>query len=449
MKSDRKILATNGAWSLVNQLARVGTLAIVMIALSRHFGPERFGALAFGLAFVRIFAVVAGCGLERVIVRQFVETPEDAGVTLRKTFSLKLQLGAATYGCLLLLAFAIAPRNPLTIAIIGIAGGSLIFQAFDVYDYFFQAGNQFRLVFCGRTLPLIFTTGLKLFFVFAHAPLLVFAALETFEAALISFVLFSVHRATRLPANSTPGPAFVDRRAWLRAGFPLLIGSLAVMLYMRSDILILGRLAGFGVAGIYSAAAQVTEACALFPMAFMPALFPMLVRWRRRGIVFYREKFEKLFLFSVIAGLAVALCLTNGAPLLVRLIYGAAYASAAPILIVHASSAIFIYLSILQSGYDITENLTWIAAIRTAAGATLNIALNFAFIPRWGAIGSAAATLISQACSSFLFNFAHPRTRPIFWMQVRALLLLPLVRPAIRFLRPGVVQLASPGSVSR
>lgn len=449
MKSEGKILAANGAWSLVNQLARVGALAIVLIALSRHFGPARFGVLGFGLAFVRIFAVVASCGLERVIVRQFVETPERAGVTLRNSFSLKLQLGAATYGCLLLLAFAIAPRNPLTLGIIALAGGSLVFQAFDVYDYFFQAGNRFRLIFCGRTLPLILTTALKLFFVFVDAPLLVFAALETFEAAAISFALFAVHRTTQSSASQSSRPATGERRAWLRAGFPLLVGSLAVMLYMRSDILILGRLAGFRVAGIYSAAAQITEGCALLPMAFMPALFPILLRWRRHGLVVYRQKFEKLFLLSVVAGLAVALGLTTTAPLLVRLIYGVAYASAAPILVVHAWSAIFIYLSILQSGYDITEDLTWIAAVRTAAGATLNIALNFALIPRWGAIGSAAATLVSQTGSSFLFNLAHPRTRPIFWMQVRALFLLPVVRQMIRYLRPGMVQLTNPGSVAR
>ena len=69
MRTDGRILASNSAWSLLNQGARVGTLAVVTIALSRHFGPQLFGSLAFGLAFVRIFAVIAAFGLDRVLVR--------------------------------------------------------------------------------------------------------------------------------------------------------------------------------------------------------------------------------------------------------------------------------------------------------------------------------------------------------------------------------------------
>ena len=99
---------------------------------------------------------------------------------------------------------------------------------------------------------------------------------------------------------------------------------------------------------------------------------------------------------------------------------------------IHGWSAVFIYIGILQSGYDITEGLSWVAALLpTASGASLNIALNFALIPRYGASGSAIATLISQSCSSFFFNLAHPRTRPIFVMQLEAFLLLPFIRSIV------------------
>ena len=49
------------------------------------------------------------------------------------------------------------------------------------------------------------------------------------------------------------------------------------------------------------------------------------------------------------------------------------------------------------------------------------VALNFVLIPRSGAVGSAVASLVSHACSSWLSNAVHPRTRPIFFMQLRSL----------------------------
>ena len=431
MKEDRKTLLSNSAWSLFNQLARIGALAILLITLSRHFGPARFGALIFGLAFVRIFAVVAAFGLDRPVVGQLVESPNESNSILRAAFRLKLIVGSISYLCLLGLVAALSFPDHLTLGIVALAGPSLLFQAGDVFDFAFQAQHRFRLVFLGRTLPLLLATAIKLMAVVAGAPLLLFAGLETFEAALIATALFFIYRATKKSAKPV-GAVSLNARGLLNRGLPLLLGSLAVMIYMRSDILLLGKMVGYQAAGIYSAAAQITEGCALFPMAFAPALFPLLLSWRRRGPQFYQQQFEKLFSLAFLAGLGVALCLTIIAPGLIRLCYGQAYAPAAAILAIHAWTAVFIYLAIMQSGYDVTEGLTWIAACRTAAGATLNVGLNLTLIPHYGAIGSAIATLCSQFCSSFLFNLCHPRTRPLFWWQLRAAVMLPLVKARVK-----------------
>jgi PST family polysaccharide transporter len=450
MTTDGKTLLSNSAWSLLNQGARVGTLAVVTIALSRHFGPQRFGALVFGLAFVRIFAVIAAFGLDRLLVRHFVETEGDSRATLRNAFGLKLGIALLSYLALVALVFIADPHDRLTLSIVLVAGTGVIFQAFDVFDFFFQAQNRFRLTFFGRTLPIILSTGIKIGAIAAGAPLLVFAALETAETALIALALFLVYRLSRAPAVARAPAQPLASGHLLREGFPLLLGSLAAMIYMRSDILMLGKMAGFKAAGIYSAASQITEACAIFPMAFVPALFPILLRWRKLGGDFYARQFERLFLGATLAGVGIALGLTITAPLVIRLLYGVEYSSAASILVIHAWSAIFLYVAIIQTGYDITERLTWLTAVRTAAGATVNIVLNFALIPRYGAPGSAMATLFSLFCSGFLFNFVHPRTRPIFWMQLRAFLLVPIVRAVLKATGPvPPPQLANPGSVAR
>src|SRR2546423_9080227 len=184
MKKTGRILLSNSAWSFLNQSARVVTLAIVMIALSRHFGPQRFGALAFGLAFVRIFAVIAAFGLDRVLVRQLLEAGDDASTILRSAFWLKLGIALLSYSALLAIVFLLDPHDRLTLAVVVLAGAGLVFQPFDVFDYAFQAQSRFRLTFIGRTLPLLLSTGIKLGAILASAPLVAFAALETSEAGL-------------------------------------------------------------------------------------------------------------------------------------------------------------------------------------------------------------------------------------------------------------------------
>jgi PST family polysaccharide transporter len=431
MRTDGKTLLSNSAWSLLNQGARVGTLAVVTIALSRHFGPQQFGALAFGLAFVRIFAVIAAFGLDRLLVRRLAEDPEEAGKIVRHAFRLKLVLALISYAALLGLAFLIDPRARLTVAIVALAGAGLLCQPCDVFDFQFQSENRFRLSFFGRTIPILVSTGIKLAALWAGAPLLVFAGLETVEAVLVGIALWLLHRRQNPAPDFAETPAaLIEWRQLLGEGLPLLLGSLAVIIYMRADVLMLGKMAGFKAAGIYSAAAQITEACALLPLAFAPALFPILVRWRKLGPRYYKQQFGRLFLAAALAGLAISLFLTVSARPIVLLLYGLQFLPAAKVLVIHGWATIFIFLGIVQSGYDITEGLTWAATQRATLGAVTNIGLNFILIPKYGATGAAIATLISYGCSAFLLNLARKPTRPVFALQLRALLLFPFfVRP--------------------
>jgi PST family polysaccharide transporter len=434
MRTVGKTLLSNSAWSLLSQGARVGTLAVVTIALSRHFGPQRFGSLAFGLAFVRIFAVVAAFGLDRLLVRRLAENPEQAEGTLRLAFRLKLFLALASYATLLALAFLIDPRARLTVAIVALAGAGLLCQPCDVFDLHFQSENRFRLSFFGRTIPILLSTGIKLAALFAGAPLLVFAALETVEAILVGAALWLLHRQQRLRSQTARQPVVeINWRRLLGDGLPLLLGSLAVMIYMRTDVLMLGKMAGFKAAGIYCAAAQITEACALVPLAFAPALFPILVRWRKLGPRYYKQQFGRLFLGAALTGFAVSLLLTVVSRPVVLLLYGPQFLPAAKVLAIHGWATIFIFLGIVQSGYDITEGLTWAATQRATLGAVMNIGLNFILIPRYGATGAAIATLISYGCSAFLLNLARKPTRQIFALQLRALLLFPLFFRQLRY----------------
>ena len=220
------MLARNGAWSLLNQIVRVGSLALVIIALGRHFGPQRFGSLAVGLALVRIFAVVASFGLDRVIVRHLVDEEERAAAITREGFWLKLAIAFVSYLAMLGLILIFQRNDNLLFAIAALAGGGLLFQACDVFDYAFQAQGRFRLSFFGRGVPILLSTALKLAAIFANAPLLAFAALETVEAAVIGITLYFVYRQTNSRTTISITPTTVTWSRLLAEGLPLLLATL-------------------------------------------------------------------------------------------------------------------------------------------------------------------------------------------------------------------------------
>jgi PST family polysaccharide transporter len=379
-----------------------------------------------------VFAVVASFGLDRVVVRHLVDQEERTAAMVRETFWLKLGIALLSYLAMLGLIFVFERGNTLLLCIAALAGGGLLFQACDVFDYAFQAQGRFPLSFLGRGVPILLSTTLKLVAILANAPLLFFAALETVEAALIGTALYVIYRRSTSRRTVSISATTVAWPRLIAEGFPLFLGALTVMIYMRSDIIMLGKMAGYQVAGIYAAASQISEACALLPVALMPAIFPALVRCRRLGPDFYKRQFERLFLLAVAAGLLFSLTLTFGATTIVTFIFGSNYHGAANVLVVHGWTILFIFIGITQSPYDITEGLTWFATFRTFSGALLNIALNLILIPRHGAVGSAVATLVAQIFSAVLLNALHPKTRPILRMQLMAILLVPALCGALR-----------------
>jgi PST family polysaccharide transporter len=108
--------------------------------------------------------------------------------------------------------------------------------------------------------------------------------------------------------------------------------------------------------------------------------------------------------------------------IVIQTLYTADYAGAGPILAVHIWAALFVFLGVAQSPWDVTEGLTRLALVRTVIGALVNVGMNLVLLPLWAGMGAAIATVVAYAFSACLMNALHPRTRRILGLQARALM---------------------------
>jgi PST family polysaccharide transporter len=198
------------------------------------------------------------------------------------------------------------------------------------------------------------------------------------------------------------------------------------MLYMRIDQVMLGAMLGNEAVGIYSAAVRVSELWYVVPASIVASIAPAIVTAREAGPVVYKQKLEQLFRAMVLISYAVTVPMFLVSQPLVVLIFGAEYAAAGPVLAVHVWASLFVALGIASSQYLLLEGLNHVSLQRTAVGAVANVLLNLAWIPRYGALGAAFATLISYAIANF-FLLQSPATRYCLGMMLRALWPFPLV----------------------
>jgi polysaccharide transporter, PST family len=413
----------NTGWLFADRIVRMGVGLFITAWIARYLGPEQFGLFNFVVAFVALFGPLAAMGLDAVVVRNLVRAPQQKDETLGTAFVLKalsgLLLAVAAVSAISLLR----PGDGLARALAALIAAGMVFQAFDVIDFWFQSRTKSRFTVIARNSAFLVASVARAALILTQATLVAFAWVGLMELIIAAVILTAALRqdGQRLFAWR-PSPA--QASSMLRDSWPLLLSGLSIMIYMRIDQVMLGEMAGVKAVGIYTAATKLSELWYFIPTAVISSAFPAIIRLKMENEALYYDKLQKLFGIMTMISVSIAVPMTFLSGGIVKLIYGGAFNSAGPVLAVHIWAAVFVFLGVAQGSWDVSENLTKLSLFRTASGALLNIALNILLIPRYSVIGAAVATIISQAFSAVILNCVSVKTRPIFYRQLRSFLFI-------------------------
>jgi O-antigen/teichoic acid export membrane protein len=189
---------------------------------------------------------------------------------------------------------------------------------------------------------------------------------------------------------------------WLdvRAVFAVsaVLGALGLlgMFYQKAGLLLFSTLGGAALTGLYSSALRVVEAAKLVHLAVLTALYPRMAQPESAGAVWLSFRWLLAWALALAVGLSLL-----AAPV-VNLLYGAAFASAAPILCILAWTLVPYTVSAFLS-------LAFVASHRPrAVGWALTVSLtglgffSLCWIPAYGLSGAAWATLSAEILQAFV-----------------------------------------------
>src|SRR3954466_5300330 len=159
----------------------------------------------------------------------------------------------------------------------------------------------------------------------------------------------------------------------------------------------LAQMVGVEASGVYAVAARMSEVWYFIPQLLAAAVFPSLLRTKLVSGKLYEQRMQLCLAAFASTATGIAVIVTIFANSIVHALFGPQHAAAAAILQIHIWGGVFIFQRAVASKWMIAENLFVFSFVSHGVGALLNIALNLVMIPRWGAIGSAVATVISYA----------------------------------------------------
>ena len=410
--------ARNFAWLGLDRGIRMVVSVFVGFWVARYFGPERFGLFNYALAAVALAGPIAELGLEAVARREFVRDPE-AAATLAGTV-LRLRLGGGVVALVVIFAVAVfSGMSGQEKWLFVILSFGVLQPAAMISESWLQSRLESRKSVVPQWIALCIGALLRVSAILNRAPIEVFALIVVVEQGLTIFFVVRTASASGLRFGRFDPPL---ARRLLSECWPLALASSAVMIYMRIDILMLRWMNGEAASGQYAAAVRLSEMAYFVPTILAASVQPGLARTSAERATIYKEHLQRYFDMSALIAYAFAVPAALLAPWIIRLAYGNAYATAAPILAIHAWASLFVFLGVARSQYLINAGLTRFSLAATVTGAVLNIGLNIVLIPRWSGLGAAIATVISYAVSAWLSSFCSSGVRPIGWMQARALI---------------------------
>lgn len=415
----RRLVIVNSSWLVADKVIRLGLGLLVWLWIARNVGPEAFGKWNFAIAFAAVFAAIAGLGLDGIVQRELMATPSETEQILGTAAALRLLAGLLAALVCFGAVIHVRPSDPLIAALVALNALSFVLQSSQVIDYYFQARMKSRPAVVAVNAAFLAATLVRLLLLWQDAPLLWFGATLVLEATCAALLLLWATSKDGMPAARWRVSLGMARRL-MSASWPLLLSSIAVMVYMRIDQIMLGSLLGDVAVGQFSAALRISEVWYFVPTSIMIAAFPVMMNKRREDATAYEAYVQRLYDGMAWLGLAVAIVVTLGAPWAVPRLYGAAYAPAAEILVVQTWAGVTVAMSFVHGKWLLAEGLQRYGLFYTVVGACVNVSLNLIFIPKLGAIGAAWSTLATQV-GLLPLQLVFPKARRNFLLMLRTL----------------------------
>ncbi|MDM5272552.1 flippase [Sulfurovum sp. zt1-1] len=409
----------NTSWLLVEKVIRLFLGLFIGIWVARYLGPTDFGTLNYVISLVGIVAVFGSFGLNGIVIRELVNHPSKRDRILGSAFLLKIIGTLLVLVLLSIITLFMSNSNEvnLYLFIVAFAG---FFASSEVISFYFESRILAKYIVKVNIVGLILSSLLKIYFILMGKPLVCFIVLVVFDAFILMFGLFYVYIKQKLSVFTWK----IDKnlvKNFIRNGWPLIISSVMITVYLKLDQVMIHEMLGADAVGQYAAAVRLSTAWYFVPAVVASSLFPALLNARKVEHSLFLNRLSIMYTIMIWLAIIIAIPMSFLSDWLIVLLFGNAYSEAGTVLMIHIWTAVFVFANMVNNNWYVAENQQKLSMLYTSFGAILNIIMNYFFITSYGIEGAAGATLLSYFIAVYLCLLCNSRTRPLFKVFTEAI----------------------------
>lgn len=417
-------IVSNASWLVAGKVIQMVINLIVGLMTARYLGPSNYGLINYGAAYTGFFSALCTLGINSVIVKEFIDQPGEEGKILGTSLGLRFFSGLFSVITIICVSFVLDTGEPETIAVVALCSIGILFQVFEVFNYWFQSKLQAKKTAIAALIAYSLTAAYKVLLLISGKPVTFFALATSVDYLCVAAVLLFFYRKAHGGKLSF---SWAYGKQLLKKSCPYILAGLMVSIYAQTDKLMLKQYLDEAAIGYYATASTTCNMWSFILAAIITSLGPIIVEAHKDNHVRYcqlnRILYAIVFWFSAL----VSLGFTVFGRWIIQVLYGIAYLPAvAPFKVITWYTA-FSYLGVARNTWVVCENKQKYLPPIYVSAALSNVLLNLIFIPLWGTVGAAFASLMAQIVTVLIAPFFIKGMRENSIMMLDAILLKGIV----------------------
>lgn len=410
----------NALWLIGGRVAQMLLSLFVGVLTARYLGTSDFGLINYGSALVGFFMSFCTLGINSIIVKDFVDHPEEQGKALGSAILMRLL--SSFCSCILIIAvsFLLDYGDWETIAIVALCSISLLFHVFDTINFWFQSQYKSNVTAIAIFVSYVATSAYKVVLLAAKKSVLWFAFASSVDYIVLSIILLAFYKKHNGPRFSF---SWKKGKSLLSKSYHYILSGMMVAIYNQTGKLLLKQMMNEDEVAYYSTAVVICSMWTFVLQAIVDAMYPTIIRSFKEDKKLFDKKNRQLYAIVFYVSVFVSVCFVILGDFAIRILYGEAYLpAAAPLKIVTWYTA-FSYFGIARNAWFVCNEMQKYLKFMYIGAAIINVAMNVALIPLWGASGAALASLVTQLFTSIILPYCIKDLRPNAKLMLEAIFL--------------------------
>lgn len=414
----------NAGWLMGGKIIHMILSFVIGLLTTRYLGPSNYGLIGYATAYTTFFTAVCTLGIDAVIVKNFIDHPDEEGQALGTTIVLRLASSILSIGMITSSVAIVDAKESLTITVVALCSLGLIFESFDIFRQWFQSKLISKYYAIATLISYSVSSIYKLFLLISKRSVEWFALANSVDFCIVALVLFLFYKKNNGPKLSF---SWHKGKELLSVSCSYILAGLMTAIYTATDKLMLKQMLGEASVGFYTLATTISCLWVFVLSAIIESMSPTIMEYYNSDKTSY-IKYNKLlyaivFYSSIFA--SVFICII--APWFIKLVYGEAYLPSVPSLRIVVWCVAFSYLGVARNVWVVCEGMQRYLKYLYLGSALINVALNYLLIPILGAAGAAIASLATQVSTIFIFPALFREFRPNIKLVWEAILLKGLI----------------------